>query len=219
MYQLNRCSVIFRSFLFVFHVKLHANEMVVRLCCLAVLHVTLVQAATIIYSLGTNDTWTTAGSPYQVKNSITLTPNSTLTIHGGVTVEFACDSSLTIDDANIITNGTSQTQIIFTSSRETTSCRWAGLRFINISQTSAPNREIALRGIEFAHVGVGQTSIITVHKNVGNITLTLQNIIIAQNVARKETLLTAYVTVLNIQNCIFTPGTLNSQFSQCRYRE
>jgi hypothetical protein len=181
-----------------------------------------VQAATIIYSLGTNDTWTTAGSPYQVKNSITLTPNSTLTIHGGVTVEFACDSSLIIDDANIITNGTSQTPIIFTSSRETTSCRWAGLRFMNISQTSTPNGEIALRGIEFAHVGVGQLAIITVHKNEGNITLTLQDIIISQNVARKVTLVTAYVTILKIQNCIFTPGTthfttLTIQISRIKY--
>jgi hypothetical protein len=112
-----------------------------------------VNAATIIYSLGTNDTWTTAGSPYQVKNSITLTPNSTLTIHGGVTVEFACDSSLTIDDANIITNGTSQTPIIFTSSKDIVYCRWAGIQLLNLSPTSAPGGEIILRGISFVDAG------------------------------------------------------------------
>jgi hypothetical protein len=172
-----------------------------------------VNAATIIYSLGTNDTWTTAGSPYQVKNSIILTPNSTLTIHGGVTVEFACDSSLIIDDANIITNGTSQTPIIFTSSKEIIYCRWAGIQLLNLSPTSAPGGEVTLRGISFVDAGTdgGQRAIISAEERqryIG-VTVTLKNVTISGSVKRKQ-LLYSTTTYLNIIGCKFTPGTIST---------
>jgi hypothetical protein len=172
-----------------------------------------VQPATEITTLGANQTWTVAGSPYQVRNTITLSPNSTLTIHAGVVVEFGCEVRLVINDANLVTNGTSQTPIIFTSSRETVSCRWAGLSLINLTPSSSPGGEVILSGIVFAHIGsVSFPYVIFADTKQtpsaeAPVILTLRNISISQNIARK-TLILATVTRLNIIGCTITPGML-----------
>jgi hypothetical protein len=180
--------------------------------CVAVLllvQLLTVYAATDVTLLGENDTWTIEGSPYQVKNTITLAPNRTLTIHAGVVVEFACDVYLIINDANIVTNGTSENPIIFTSSRASVTCRWAGLQLINLTPTSAPGGEVSLRGIIFAHVGLPGGSVIHAQLNdtvSNNVALTLQNITISQNIMRRTTPVTVLVPNLYIVGCTFTPG-------------
>jgi hypothetical protein len=62
-------------------------------------------------------TWTEAGSPYVVLNSVSVFPDTTLTIEPGTIVKFEQDVSLDVL-GSLISSGTSQNPIYFTSYRD-----------------------------------------------------------------------------------------------------
>src|SRR5262245_11252991 len=63
-----------------------------------------------------NATWTLAGSPYIVVDTIVVFPGVTLTIDPGVTVKFNNNKRLEIRQGALIANGTAADSITFTSS-------------------------------------------------------------------------------------------------------
>jgi hypothetical protein len=80
-------------------------------------------------NIGTNTTWTTAGSPYVMTGSVTVVQGFTLTIQPGVTVK-ACNGCVLDDWGTLSAVGTSTSQITFTSSSASpTAGIWGGIHF------------------------------------------------------------------------------------------
>jgi parallel beta-helix repeat protein len=76
----------------------------------------IVEADTNVTSnITVNTTWTTAGSPYVIKNDIRISTGVTLTINPGVTVKFDDGYDLTVYGA-LVADGTYDKPITFTSS-------------------------------------------------------------------------------------------------------
>jgi len=86
-----------------------------------------------------NATWTLAGSPYIVIDTVVVFPNVTLTIEPGVIVKFDNDIRLEIRQGNLIAIGTTTDSITFTSnSLSPTPGIWGNL-FLNRSDASKFN--------------------------------------------------------------------------------
>lgn len=73
-------------------------------------------------NIGSNETWTTTGSPYIIATSTTVTLSSgvTLTIEPGVIVKFKSSAELSPGQGKLAANGTSASPIIFTSYKDDT---------------------------------------------------------------------------------------------------
>lgn len=79
-------------------------------------------------SIGTT-TWTGAGSPYIVLESLTVSPGETLTIEPGVVIRFERGVLLAVD-GHLIAEGTESEKILFTSNSEDPKIRdWSGMTF------------------------------------------------------------------------------------------
>jgi parallel beta-helix repeat protein len=77
-----------------------------------------------------NTTWTISGSPYIVKQNVTVTGGNTLTIQAGVVVKFSGYLSLSISGA-LVVSGIPAGRVIFTYDSSTpTAGSWEGLRFL-----------------------------------------------------------------------------------------
>lgn len=112
-------------------------------------------ASTSIASAGTNnvggdittdETWTLAGSPYNVTRSVTVLNDATLTIDPGVTVNFKKGRYLwiggVIKSGKLVADGTSEKKIIFTGTDKTAG-HWRGIVFSPTSDdTSVINNAI-----------------------------------------------------------------------------
>ena len=92
--------------------------------------------------------WTFAGSPYLVASPLTISPNVTLTIEPGVTVEFAAGAGLVIQ-GHLIAAGTAAAPVLFRSLDGTNN--WGGLR------ASGNNASLSLRHAEVEH---GQAAVL-----------------------------------------------------------
>ena len=119
-------------------------------------------ATNVCGSYTTNQTWTTAGSPYILTCSVTIGGPAApvLTINAGVTVKVGAGSSLLISDGNaggISVQGTSAQHVTFTASTGTTSGYWDSIQ-LNTLATSTSSITYAdvfysTRGIIFAGSG------------------------------------------------------------------
>lgn len=90
-------------------------------------------AQTFINTNITNDTWTTAGSPYVVTTSITI--SDSLTIESGVVVQFRTGVRLTVSGgANLIADG-----VTFTSETTTSRGAWDGIYSDTFYSGTNPN--------------------------------------------------------------------------------
>ena len=88
-------------------------------------------------NITTNTTWTTAGSPYTVTDTVTVDNGVTLTIEQGVSIEFNSGASLFIDGA-LNAEGTESSKITFTSSESIKSAGdWGTIRFNNTSNVGS----------------------------------------------------------------------------------
>ncbi len=75
----------------------------------------VLKAQTIVHGgIYSNTTWTPAGSPYIIEDSVVVFQNINLTIQPGVVVKFDT-SALLIVEGSILANGTANDSIIFTS--------------------------------------------------------------------------------------------------------
>lgn len=80
-----------------------------------------VEASTdVTANITTNTTWTTAGSPYIIKNDININTNVILTIQPGVTVKFESGVDIDVYGA-LVADGTPSLPITFTSTSSTPS--------------------------------------------------------------------------------------------------
>jgi parallel beta-helix repeat protein len=73
--------------------------------------------------IGTDTTWTLAGSPYIVTTSIVIAYDATLTIEPGVVIKFNPQLAIIIGSAswgngNLVARGTTESPIIFTSAKD-----------------------------------------------------------------------------------------------------
>tara|TARA_R110002124_G_scaffold201629_1_gene368179 strand:+ start:322 stop:5559 length:5238 start_codon:yes stop_codon:yes gene_type:complete len=78
-------------------------------------------------NISTNTTWNTAGSPYVITGSTTITAGDTLTIENGVEVRFANGTQLTVSGA-LIANGVS-----FTANTGTAKSTWNRIYTNNVN--------------------------------------------------------------------------------------
>lgn len=69
--------------------------------------------------ISSNTTWNKESSPYIIKNTIAVLPDTTLTINAGVVVKFEYDSSLIVL-GKILTNGEENDKVYFTSNNDDT---------------------------------------------------------------------------------------------------
>jgi len=93
-----------------------------KLACLFTFGILLVNMADgqtyVTGTINTNTTWTTAGSPYIITDTVVVSTNDTLRILPGVTVKFNSSALIEID-GYLSANGTSADSIIFTSNSST----------------------------------------------------------------------------------------------------
>lgn len=113
-------------------------------------------AQTFINTNITNDTWTTAGSPYVVTTSITI--SDSLMIESGVVVQFRTGVRLTVSGgANLIADG-----VTFTSETTTSRGAWDGIYSDTFYSGTNPNYvglysniNISNSTIQYANFGIG----------------------------------------------------------------
>jgi RHS repeat-associated protein len=88
-------------------------------------------------TISTNTTWTLTDSPYVMTGNVTVAAGVTLTIEPGVVVEGnSASRQLTVNGA-LTADGTSGSRITFTSSSDTASGQWVGIKFAAGSGTSS----------------------------------------------------------------------------------
>lgn len=99
-------------------------------------------------TIGTNTTWNTAGSPYIVTGTTTVSSGVTLTIDAGVTVKFQSGSSVFLSvSGNVDANGTSGSPVIMTSNAVTPAAGdWYGIEFLSGSTGDFTYTEISYGG-------------------------------------------------------------------------
>lgn len=117
-------------------------------------------------SIGTNTTWTLAGSPYWVVDSVDVNAGFQLTVDPGVVVKFATGQNL-ISNGVVVINGTDDflNHVIFTSANDNSvqgiatgstgspaAGDWLGLS-LNSATGSSPN--ISFLEIRYADTGLG----------------------------------------------------------------
>jgi parallel beta-helix repeat protein len=111
-------------------------------------------------SITTNTTWTAANNPYVVSQGVTVQEGVTLTIDPGVVVKFGQSDSLYVN-GNLVADGASGTEIIFTSLKDDSDGHdtngdgtatapapgdWGGLYFRSTSTGSLLNHVIVRYG-------------------------------------------------------------------------
>ena len=98
--------------------------LLLALCLLAVMLLSMVPplvstmraSTTVGGAINVDTTWTVAGSPYVVANSVLVSPGVTLTIEPGVEVAFDLAKGLQVD-GQLIARGTEAQRIVFTSNQ------------------------------------------------------------------------------------------------------
>jgi len=104
-------------------------------------------------NIGTNTTWTVAGSPYILSGNVTVGGPAapTLTIQAGVVVKGNSGSQLLVDWADrgaLVANGTAAAPIVFTANGSTTPGFWYGVRFGPVA--GAPASSMSYATVEYA---------------------------------------------------------------------
>jgi flagellar hook assembly protein FlgD len=103
-------------------------------------------------NIGTNTTWTTAGSPYILNGNVTIggPAGPTLTIQPGVVVKGNGGSQILVgyyDNGALVANGTAAQPIVFTANGSTAAGFWYGLRFGPIA--GSPASSLAYATVEY----------------------------------------------------------------------
>lgn len=106
----------------------------------------------VVSDITSDTTWTLAGSPYLVKQSVSIISGSTLTVQAGVVIEFTGYFSLSVL-GTIIVGGTPADKVIFTYDSPTPSPgSWEGIRFLADSNDSGSS--ITSASIFYATTGL-----------------------------------------------------------------
>ena len=130
---------------------------------------TLVPAGTI----GTNTTWTLAGSPYIVQGSLYLPSGKTLTVEPGVVVRFAQNTEFVID-GTLQAEGTTQQPIVFSANAATPQPgHWYGLTLRSGATGRFGHCEVAYAGTSsYPALGIYSSDVqvhdCTIHHNAAD---------------------------------------------------
>ena len=155
-------------------------------------------------TIGTDTTWTAAGSPYIVTSSITVKGAdgadgiTTLTIEPGVVVKFNQYCRIDIgassgDPGALVAQGTSENQILFTSNKPSPAPGdWYYLRFYNTTDDATTIMEHCV--VEYGGYGSG-----SIYANQAS--PTLRNVTIQNSKTYGAYL---YMSEPTIENCTFT---------------
>ncbi|MCL4266719.1 MAG: hypothetical protein KJ069_26305 [Anaerolineae bacterium] len=100
--------------------------------------------------IDTDTTWTLAGSPYVMTDTVTILPGVTLTIEAGVEVQAGLDTAVEVN-GTLLALGTPSQPITFTSATETSPGDWHGIYVGN----NADLVQLRHTTVQYADYGLG----------------------------------------------------------------
>lgn len=110
--------------------------------------------------IDTDTTWTLAGSPYIITDTVIIQPGVTLTVEAGVEVQAQPGTAVQVN-GNLLALGTAAQPITFTSTAETGPGDWYGIIFDGWqSPASAHLNNVLIQYSDFGIYLMGSTAIV-----------------------------------------------------------